>query len=174
MVSNPCFFPHRQKKPASPLFGRCRFWATGSSVLRSFLGRSSGFPPFHDVQLYHNKKHQGTTTLDDLLILGVKLYHNKKHQGTTTSSAYPSSPITLYHNKKHQGTAVEIFSRELDGPEVVSLGKIGYNKLQYCHYGRVWHLIWQRTGTGIAPVDLEYNFLVPSPAAQAAIKNPRK
>ena len=34
--------------------------------------------------LYHNKKHQGTTTVCAVTRMEIRLYHNKKHQGTTT------------------------------------------------------------------------------------------
>ena len=39
----------------------------------------------HDALLYHNKKHQGTTTHSFVPPVQGGLYHNKKHQGTTTT-----------------------------------------------------------------------------------------
>ena len=54
--------------------------------------------------LYHNKKHQGTTTANMVKNHKLALYHNKKHQGTTTYDGKYQHSQELYHNKKHQGT----------------------------------------------------------------------
>ena len=64
------------------------------------------------TQLYHNKRHQGTTTFgegDDSFSL---LYHNKRHQGTTTGAAPKLHNAKLYHNKRHQGTTTRICSSD--------------------------------------------------------------
>ena len=44
----------------------------------------------------------------------LALYHNKKHQGTTTQRSREGVLHELYHNKKHQGTTTVTVCMECD------------------------------------------------------------
>ena len=75
----------------------------------------------------------------------ILLYHNKKHQRTTTSAPSRAALEPLYHNKKHQRTTTLLLPHE---------GVADYTTTRNIR-------------------ELQPYFLVPSTAAQAAIKNPR-